>query len=70
MSDIVDLSRYSVDAVYAHLGLSEDQTEAREAVRFVYNYYAHGEGKSDTPELAVTETIEFVQPAAARYPEL
>lgn len=62
MSDIVDLSRYSVDAVYAHLGLSEDQTEAREAVRFVYNYYAHGEGKSDTPELAVTETIEFIQP--------
>lgn len=62
MSDIFDFSQYSIEAVYAHLGLKEDQTEAREVVRFVYNHSAHGEFKSASPELAVTETIEFVQP--------
>ncbi len=56
----VSFSEYSVEAVFKHLDLREDQIEEREAVRFVYKQYAHGEFKSDNPQLAVTDTIERV----------
>lgn len=62
MSNKTDLSEYSVDAVYAALGIGEDQEEVREAVRFVYRHNISGEHKYRMPSIALAQTIEYITP--------